>query len=160
MTDHLVIGGYMSLNTQHERFESEVREHLDTLGTSELKRLYKLLIAESIFLDYFDCRPAYRGKTTHLDFRFLLKEDLSLNYFAVKICKDRLEFYFRKPAMELLDLKELKSKFDTLNLKQTDTVNEAMVLIDSEFTLSNVLSEIKRMPKYATTHYDNVDLTT
>ncbi|KYN90799.1 hypothetical protein ATY35_20670 [Vibrio cidicii] len=137
----------MSLITQHERFESEVRKHLNTLSSSDLKRLYKLLIAESIFLDKFDCQPAYRGENSHLDFRFILKSDISpnLNYFAVKICEDRMEFYFRKPAMQLLHIEGLRNSFPKLKLIQSDTINEAMILIDNESTLSKVIDLVKNL---------------
>lgn len=136
----------MSLDTNHERFDTEIRKHLSTLESSKLKRLYKLLVAETVFLAHFNCHPAYRAPTSHLDFRFILKSDLSKNCFALKVCSDRLEFYFRKPAMEYFGREAITQIFPNLKFLEEGYVNEAFLNVDSELTLSNLMSMVRKFP--------------
>ena len=91
------------LKTDNERFESEVFKHLKEVEGSASMNIYKSVLAESIFLKEFDCEPAYRSETSHLDFRFLLRKNNSVNCFAIKIRNKELTFYFRAPVIDFVN---------------------------------------------------------
>jgi hypothetical protein len=127
------------LKTTNERFESEVFKHLGKIESIESKKIYKFILAESVFLKEFDCEPGYRGETSHLDFRFLLKSDNSKNCFAIKI-GEVLTFYFRPIAAKYFNKDELLKIFPHLQ----ENKGEYFFVLEDVETWYRVLNCIQR----------------